>query len=86
MITVRLKPHDVLSLMHQELVAQGRLLKPWFCDERQTWTYASRDLLKAVEDPDQKMAWAIQLARAFAPSTGGVTLQLLVGMLLEGER
>lgn len=85
MIAVRLRPRDCLSECFVDLCAHARTLRPWQGEARQQWTDASRDLLQAVPDEHQQMAWAIQLASAFAPTMPGVPLCLIVGMLLERE-
>jgi hypothetical protein len=83
MIATRLRPRDCLSECFVDLCSLARTLKPWDGEARQDWTEASRDLLRAVPERDQRVAWAIQLASAFAPTMPGVPLCLIVGMLVE---
>jgi hypothetical protein len=85
MIAVRLQPRDCLSECFLDLCAHARTLRPWEGEARQEWTDASRDLLRAVGDEAQRMAWGIELACAFAPTMPGVPLVLIAGMLLERE-
>lgn len=61
---VRLREHDCLSVIQTELCRQALNLKPYCADERQAFVEAVRQLLDAVPDRHQKMAWAIQLAMA----------------------
>lgn len=86
MIATRLRPQDCLAELFVGLCGRARRLRPWDGEGRQSWTDASRDLLQAVPDGDQRLAWAVQLADAFAPTIPGVPLYLIVGMLVEGER
>ena len=62
---VRLREHDCLSVIQTELCRQALNLKPYCADERQAFVDAVRQLLEAVPDRHQKMAWAIQIAMAF---------------------
>lgn len=82
MTAVQLRPQDCLSACFVDLLAVARTLWPWEGEARQSWTDASRDLLYAVPDPVQRLAWAVQLASAFAHTMPGVPLYLMVGMLL----
>lgn len=85
MIAVRLRPRDCLSECFMDLCAHARTLRPWQGEARQQWTDASRDLLRAVADEAQRMAWGIELAMACAPAMPGVPLVLVAGLLLEHE-
>lgn len=86
MIATRLRPQDCLSACFVDLLAVARTLRPWEGEARQSWTDASRDVLEAVPDADQRVAWAVQLASAFAHTMPGVPLYLVVGMLLGSDR
>ena len=79
---LRIREGDVLSDMHLELCRTALSLKPWNADERVTWLTASRQLLGAVRDTPQRMAWAIQLATAFAITVPGAPIEALMGELL----
>ena len=61
---VRIREGDALSTMQTELCRQALNLKPYCADERQAFVDAVRQLLDAVPDRHQKMAWSIQLAMA----------------------
>lgn len=83
---VRIREGDVLSTMQTELCRQALNLKPYDADERVTWLTASRQLLGAVRDTPQRMAWAIQLATAFAIALPGAPIEALMGELLVVEQ
>ena len=85
MIATRLRPRDCLSECFVDLCAHARTLPPWQDEAWQQWTDASRDLLHAVGDEAQRMAWGVELAMACAPAMPGVPLVLVAGLLLERE-
>ena len=85
MSAARLQPHDCPSECFADLCAHARTLRPWQGEARQQWTDASRDLLMAVADEAQRMAWGIELAMACAHTMPGVPLVLVAGLLLERE-
>ena len=61
---MRIREGDVLSTMQTDLCRQALNMRPYDADERQAFVEAVRQLLDAVSDPHQKMAWSIQLAMA----------------------
>ena len=61
---LRRREGDVLSAMQLELCRTALNLNPYDCDARQSFVDAVRQLLDAVPDRPQKMAWSIQLAMA----------------------
>ena len=73
---LRIREGDALSEMQTELCRQALNLKPYCADERQAFVDAVRQLLDAVPDVHQRMAWAIQLAMA---CTLGMSLQGIPG-------
>lgn len=81
----RLRANDVLADMHMELCLQALRLTPYDADARVTWLHASRQLLDAVPERYQRLAWAIQLSTAFALTCPGLPIQSLMGELM-GER
>jgi hypothetical protein len=83
---LRIREGDALSTMQTELCRQALNLKPYDADERVTWLTASRQLLGAVRDTPQRMAWAIQLATAFAIALPGAPIEALMGELLVVEQ
>lgn len=58
---LRIREGDVLSTMHLELCRQAAKLKPWQADEREQFISAARQVLNAVEDRPQRLAWSLQL-------------------------
>jgi hypothetical protein len=50
--------------MHLELCSRALTLKPYDADARQAFVEAARQLLDAVPDKYQRMAWSIQLSMA----------------------
>lgn len=81
----RLREHDVLADMHMDLCRQALHLTPYDADARLTWLQASRQLLDAVPEKYQRLAWAIQLSTAFAITCPGLPIQSLMGELM-GEQ
>ena len=61
---VRVREGDVLQEMLADLMKQALNLRPYDADERQTFVEAVRQLLDAVPDRYQRMAWSIQLSTA----------------------
>ncbi len=84
---VRIREGDALSTMQTELCRQALNLKPYCADERQAFVDAVRQLLDAVPDRHQKMAWSIQLAMActLGMSLHGIPGEFDVRQLWERE-
>lgn len=61
---LRIREGDALYELHVDLCNQAMTLKPWQADERLLFIDAVRQLLRAVPDPHQRMAWSLKLAMA----------------------
>jgi hypothetical protein len=60
----RIREGDVLSDMHLELCSRALTLKPYDADARHAFVEAARQVLDAVPDRHQRIAWATQLSLA----------------------
>lgn len=83
----RLREGDILAEMHTELCRTAVTLNPSDADARQGFVDAARQLLDAVQDKHQRMAWAIQLSVACTISLQlhGVPGEFDVRQLMERE-
>ena len=84
---VRLREGDVLHMMLADLMKQALNLRPYDADERQAFVEAVRQLLEAVPDVHQRMAWSIQLSTAvtLGMSLHGMPGEFDVRQLFERE-
>lgn len=84
---VRLREGDVLSEMQVELCRTALNLRPYDADARQSFIEAVRQLLNAVPDRHQRMAWSLKIAMACTLSMQlhGIPGEFDVRQLLEGD-
>lgn len=78
----RLREGDCLSELRRDLERQAATVKPWEADEWAAWTRACAELLAAVPDELQCIAWAWSLAQPVLRSIVGVSQEMLIGTLL----
>lgn len=78
----RIKEGDCLSELRRELDRQAATVQPWQADEWPRWMEACRELLAAVPDELQRIAWAWSLAQPVLRRIVGLAPALLIGALL----
>ena len=78
----RVTEGDCLSELRKDLERQAATVKPWQADEWAGWMRACGDLLAAVPDELQRIAWAWSLAQPVLRSIVGIAPNLLIGTLL----
>jgi hypothetical protein len=81
-MTTRLREGDCLSEMRRELERQARVIKPWDADHFPGWLSAGGELLAAVPDELQRVAWAWSLTQALLSKIVGLPQDLVIGSLL----
>ena len=81
-LSMRLRETDCLSEIRKDLERQAATVKPWEADEWPRWIEACGELLAAVPDELQRVAWAWSLAQPVLRSIVGLPPNLLIGTLL----
>jgi len=81
-MTKRLREHDCLAELRMDLERQAATVKPWQADEWAGWTRACGELLAAVPDETQRVAWAWSLAQPVLRTIVGLSQEILMGSLL----
>jgi len=82
MTSMRLRETDCLAEIRKDLERQAATVKPWQADEWAGWVRACGELLAAVPDELQRVAWAWSLAQPVLRSIVGISQPMLVGALL----
>lgn len=78
----RLREGDCLSELRRDLERQAATVKPWEADEWAGWVRACAELLAAVPDELQRIAWAWSLTQALLRKIVGIPQDLAIGLLL----
>ena len=81
-MTYRIGERDCLARMRRDLERQAKTVKPWQADEWAGWVRACAELLAAVPDELQRVAWAWSLGQPVLRSIVGLSQEMLTGMLL----
>lgn len=81
-MTTRLREGDCLAELRKDLERQAVTVRPWEADEWAGWLRACAELLAAVPDELQRIAWAWSLAQPVLRSIVGISQELLMGTLL----
>lgn len=81
-MTRRLREGDCLSELRKDLERQAATVRPWEADEWLGWIRACAELLAAVPDELQRIAWAWSLGQPVLRSIVGVSQELLMGTLV----
>ena len=86
-MTHRLREGDCLSELRKDLERQALTLKVWEPESCSTWVEACVELLAAVPDELQRVAWAWSLTQAVLKKIVGIPQDLVTGrLLLAAER
>jgi len=86
-MTKRLREGDCLNEMRMDLERQAVTVQVWDADAFGTWEAACGELLAAVPDELQRVAWAWSLAQALLKKIVGIPHDMVTGrLLLEAER
>lgn len=78
----RIRPGDCLYELLADVEHRGARLAPWDADGRVRWLDEAGQLLAAVPDPGQRVAWAYALALTLScrwPAASGL---LILGLLV----
>lgn len=78
----RLREHDCLSEMRLDLERQAGEIKPWDADRFPGWVQACGEVLAAVPDELQRIAWAWSLTQAVLHHIVGIPQNWMVALLL----
>lgn len=81
-MTKRLREGDCLNEMRLELERQAATIHVWDADAFGNWVEACGDVLAAVPDELQRVAWAWSLAQAVLAKIVGIPQNLVAGRLL----
>ena len=81
-LTKRLRAGDCLDELRADLERQAREIKPWDADRFPGWVQACGDVLAAVPDELQRIAWAWSLAQALLHNIVGIPQNWVIGLLL----
>ena len=81
MTTVRIRETDALYLLFDELCQEAQTLEPWDADARDRWFDRCRQVLAAVPDFAQRLAWQFTLAQRFSLRLPGVNFDLVLALL-----
>lgn len=78
----RIREGDCLSACLTDLERAARDVRPWDADGWARWISACADLLAAVPDSMQRMAWAWSLEQALSRHLVGLPAGMVSGLLL----
>ncbi len=78
--SIRIQPHDALFVLFDDLCFQAARIRHWDADRREAWLTACADVLAAVPDEAQRVAWALSLSTRL--SLVGQPVQVVVHLLL----
>lgn len=76
----RIRPGDILYTMLEDLCHEAMRLEIHDADAREGWRAHCVQLLAAVPDPMQRLAWAMSLAQALA-SRSNLPVSVVMGYL-----
>jgi hypothetical protein len=85
-MTKRLREGDCLAELRKDLEAQARVIKPWDGVRFSAWVQACAELLAAVPDELQRVAWAWSLTQELLRTIVGVPHDMIIGTLLVKAR
>lgn len=77
-----IRERDCLAQLRRDLERQAKTVKPWEADEWAAWVRACAELLAAVPDELQRVAWAWSLGQPVLRSVVGISQEILMGLLL----
>lgn len=81
-MTQRLREGDCLNEMRVDLERQAATVQVWDADGFGAWISACGEVLAAVPDELQRVAWAWSLAQAVLKKIVGIPQDMVTGRLL----
>lgn len=81
-MTYRLREGDCLAELRKDLERQALTLKVWEPESCTGWVEACGELLAAVPDNIQRVAWAWSMARALLQQVVGLPINYVTDLLL----